>query len=147
MVDAARLRALLARLHSRRRELERYALLAPDRYLADPQQVHACKYLLITAIEDALAAANHVIASEGYRAPSDYADAFRSLREAGLLSSELAERLGRMARFRNLLRGRALAGVSGTRQRTRLTPEAARRRRHPCRREVRTPVAGRASGT
>lgn len=59
--------------------------------------------LLITAIEDALAAANHVIASERYRAPSDYADAFRVLREAGVLAPDLAERLESMARLRNLL--------------------------------------------
>ena len=54
-------------------------------------------------IEDALSAANHVIASEGYRAPADYADAFRSLREAGVLDAELADRLEAMARIRNLL--------------------------------------------
>ena len=47
--------------------------------------------------------ANHVIASEGYRAPADYADAFRSLHQAGVLGADLAERLEGMARFRNLL--------------------------------------------
>lgn len=72
-------------------------------YTSDPHAVHASKYLLLTSIEDALSAANHVIASEGYRAPADYADAFRSLREAGILNAELADRLEAMARFRNLL--------------------------------------------
>ena len=103
MVDAARLWALLSRIRGRVTELRRYGGLDPSQYLADPQQVHASKYLLITAIEDALAAANHTIASEGYRAPSDYTDAFRSLDEAGVLPSDLAERLEGMARFRNLL--------------------------------------------
>lgn len=103
MVDPHRLRTLLSRLRARRRELERYARLDADGFLADSEQVNSAKYLLITAIEDALAAANHVIASEGYRAPVDYADAFRSLREAGILPSALAERLEAMARFRNLL--------------------------------------------
>ncbi|HSM08112.1 MAG TPA: hypothetical protein VLA33_03750 [Gemmatimonadota bacterium] len=37
--------------------------------------------LLINVIEDALAVANHVIASEGYRSPGDYADSFRVLEE------------------------------------------------------------------
>lgn len=103
MVELARLRGLLSRLVSRADELEPYARLALEDYLADPEKVHASKYLLLTAIEDALATANHIIASEGMRAPSDYADAFRSLSESGLLPPELATRLEAMARFRNLL--------------------------------------------
>jgi len=103
LVDAPRLRALLSRLTSRRQELDAYARMGADEYLADRRSVHASKYLLLTAIEDALAVANHVIASEAYRAPADYADAFRSLAESGVLSPALAERLEAMARFRNLL--------------------------------------------
>lgn len=103
MVDPARLRDLLTRIRSRRRDLQSYAALEADDYLSEPERVHASKYLLITAIEDALAAANHIIASEGFRTPSDYADAFRSLAEAGVLSPDHARRLEGMARFRNLL--------------------------------------------
>lgn len=103
MVDDARLRAILSRLRARRRELQRYAERDPRAYAADAEAVYASRYLLLTLIEDALSAANHVIASEGYRAPSDYADAFRSLREAGVLDVGLAARLEAMARFRNLL--------------------------------------------
>jgi uncharacterized protein YutE (UPF0331/DUF86 family) len=103
MVDPARLRALLSRLESRLRELEPYAATEVDTFIADRQAVNAAKYLLVTVIEDALAAANHVIASEGFRSPSDYADAFRSLSEAKVLDPELASRLEAMARFRNLL--------------------------------------------
>jgi uncharacterized protein YutE (UPF0331/DUF86 family) len=103
VVDAPRLRSLLSGLRARRTELRSYAERDLDAYISDPQAVHASKYLLLTSIEDALSAANHVIASEGYRAPADYADAFRSLREAGVLNSALADRLEAMARFRNLL--------------------------------------------
>ena len=103
MVDIVRVRALVSRLHARCRRLERYARMIAEEYLANDEQIDASKYLLITAAEDALSIANHTIASEGYRAPSDFADAFRSLREAGVLPLELAERLENMARFRNLL--------------------------------------------
>lgn len=72
-------------------------------YVADPQVVAASRYHLLTAMEDALSVANHVIAAEGYRAPTDYADAFRSMSEAGALASDLAARLEQMAGFRNLL--------------------------------------------
>ena len=74
-----------------------------DAYLASPEKIYASRYLLLTAIEDCLGVANHVIASEAYRAPADYADAFTSLAEADVLSEDLAMRLGAMARFRNLL--------------------------------------------
>ncbi|MFQ5743608.1 MAG: DUF86 domain-containing protein [Acidobacteriota bacterium] len=103
MVDAVRLRALVSRLRGRIADLGSYALLRPDEYLGNDQAIHASKYLLVTAIEDALAIANHVIASEGLRAPADYADAFRSLKDADLLAAGLSDRLEAMARFRNLL--------------------------------------------
>ena len=103
MVDAPRLRALLARLESRLGQLRMYGAMAEDVYIAHPESVYASKYLLLTAIEDALAAANHVIAAEGYRSPMDYADAFQSLAEAGRVSPQLASALQAMARFRNLL--------------------------------------------
>lgn len=74
-----------------------------DAFVADRQAVNAAKYLLLTAVEDGLAASSHVIASEGYRAPIDYADVFRSLREAKVLDDQLTGRLEAMARFRNLL--------------------------------------------
>ena len=103
MVDAARLRAVLSRLRARRMELRNYEERESAAYLADTEAVYASKYLLLTAVEDALSAANHVIASEGYRAPVDYADAFTSLSEAGVLAADLAGRLEAMARFCNLL--------------------------------------------
>ena len=62
LVDPSRLRGLLSRLNSRRQELDTYAQMHVDAYLADRRSVHASKYLLLTAIEDALAIANHVIA-------------------------------------------------------------------------------------
>ena len=103
MVDAPRLRALLARLDERRERLERYGRRSLENYLADEEGVLASKYLLLTAIEDGLAIANHVIASEAYRSPADYADAFRVLAERGVVDEELGRRLEAMARFRNLL--------------------------------------------
>ena len=103
MVDAVRLRALLSRLKEHVADLRQYAAMETAAYLADPRAIHASKYLLVIVIEDALATANHVIAAEGLRAPADYADAFRSLRDAGIIAADLSDRLEAMARFRNLL--------------------------------------------
>ena len=45
----------------------------------------------------------HVVASEGLRAPLDYADVFSVLAEAALLDPGVAADLRDTARFRNLL--------------------------------------------
>lgn len=103
MVDPQRLRVLLARLNEQRLRLEAYGALPVEEYLAVEEKVLASKYLLLTAIEDALSVANHLISSEGMRSPTDYADAFRVLSAAGVLQEDLASRLENMARFRNLL--------------------------------------------
>ncbi|MGH7573498.1 MAG: type VII toxin-antitoxin system HepT family RNase toxin, partial [Gemmatimonadota bacterium] len=103
MVDAGRLRALLTRIAERRARLERYAERPLADYLADEEAILASKYLLVTVIEDVLGVANHIIASEGYRSPVDYADAFRVLAERAVVGPDLGRRLEAMARFRNLL--------------------------------------------
>lgn len=103
MVDPGRVRALLGRLRERTTRLRRYEGLALESFLARDESRLASKYLLLTAIEDVISIANHVIASEGFRSPADYADAFAILEDHDVLSPELADRLQRMARFRNLL--------------------------------------------
>lgn len=87
----------------RRERLAGYGDREREGYLADEEAVAASKYLLVTAIEDVLSVANHIIASEGWRSPADYADAFAVLREHEVVSRDLAARLSSMARFRNLL--------------------------------------------
>lgn len=103
MVDPDRVRKLLGRIADRRDSLTRYGDRSAEDYLAAEEAIAASKYLIVTAIEDVLSVANHIIASEGWRSPADYADAFVVLREHGVLSDGLARRLAAMARFRNLL--------------------------------------------
>ncbi|MFC2167322.1 DUF86 domain-containing protein, partial [Acidobacteriota bacterium] len=45
--------------------------------------------------------ANHIIASEKYRSPEDYADSFRVLNEREIVPNSLINRLIEMAKFRN----------------------------------------------
>ena len=63
----------------------------------------ALSSVLAVAIEAAVDACRHVIASEGLPAPADYAGAFAVLGEAGFLPAEQVPALQAMARFRNLL--------------------------------------------
>ncbi|MCD6408339.1 DUF86 domain-containing protein, partial [bacterium] len=46
---------------------------------------------------------NHIIARRKGRAPLDYADTFNVLLEMGIICEKLAEKLKKMAKFRNLL--------------------------------------------
>ena len=65
--------------------------------------VGGAKYYLQVSIDCCLDVANHIIASEGFRAPKDYADSFKVLEEYDVLDERLGLRLRQMAKFRNRL--------------------------------------------
>jgi len=60
-------------------------------------------YRLLVAIEAALALCFHIAAKKLSKVPEDYAGCFALLGESEIISAELAVRLQKMARFRNLL--------------------------------------------
>ncbi len=103
MVDPGRLRALLDRLARELAELRRLAALAPADLLADPDRMAAVKYRFVVAIEACIDAGQHVIASEGLRAPDNFAETFSILGDGGYLEPGTVAPLQDMARFRNLL--------------------------------------------
>jgi uncharacterized protein YutE (UPF0331/DUF86 family) len=103
MVDAARLRSLLDRIGTELRHLRRLAAMSDEALAADPERMPGLKYRLQVAVEAAIDAAEHVIASEGLRAPETFADAFAVLGESGYLDKSLADLLEDAARLRNLL--------------------------------------------
>ena len=72
-------------------------------FVADAQAVDAAKYRLLVAVEAAVSICTHVASRLAARTPDSYADCFEVLGGAGIVSTDLAERLGRMARFRNRL--------------------------------------------
>ncbi|MBW2341788.1 MAG: DUF86 domain-containing protein [Deltaproteobacteria bacterium] len=72
-------------------------------FLNDKIIIGSAKYYLQVSIECCLDVANHIIASERFRAPKDYADSFRVIEERGLIPSDLAQKLRKMAKFRNRL--------------------------------------------
>ena len=72
-------------------------------FLKDKILIGSAKYYLQVSIECCLDVANHIIASEHYRAPKDYADTFAVIEEEDLIPSELGNRLRQAAKFRNRL--------------------------------------------
>jgi uncharacterized protein YutE (UPF0331/DUF86 family) len=103
MVDEVRLRALLDRLRDAEAELRRLRALGPEAVRDDVDRLNSVKYLFVVAAEVAIDAGQHVIASEGLRAPASFAGVFEELGRGGWLPDELAASLAAMARFRNLL--------------------------------------------
>ncbi|MBW2078654.1 MAG: DUF86 domain-containing protein [Deltaproteobacteria bacterium] len=72
-------------------------------FLNDKIIIGSAKYYLQVSIECCLDVANHIIASERFRAPKDYADSFQVIEEEGLITPELGQKLRQMAKFRNRL--------------------------------------------
>lgn len=103
MVDHARVVALLHRIEQEVARLERSSARDDDDLRADDDALPAMKYRLIVAIEAATDIADHVIASEGLRPATSFADSFRSLVEGGWLDDQLGRHLEDAARFRNVL--------------------------------------------
>ena len=103
MVDELRVRQMLDRLGIEIDALRRLARLDAGELLRDEDLLAAVKYRFIVAIEVCIDVGRHVVASEGLRAPLDYADAFAVLADAGLLDPAIAAELRDTARFRNLL--------------------------------------------
>ncbi|MER3424233.1 MAG: hypothetical protein C4293_14435, partial [Nitrospiraceae bacterium] len=73
-----------------------------EHYLASPDLHAIVERRLQTATESCINVGNHLIARLGLRAPKDYADVFRILSEAHVVSPESAGQMVEMAKFRNL---------------------------------------------
>ena len=85
------------------RQLQEFGKHDVQAFLADANRVNSAKYLLIVAAEAALDICNHLAAKRGGRSPEDYADCMAILGELGVLETDLMVRMGKMARFRNLI--------------------------------------------
>lgn len=72
-----------------------------NEFISDFRNSNSAKYLLQVSIECCLDIANHIIASEKFRSPDDYADSFRVLNEQKIVPNSLIDRLIEMAKFRN----------------------------------------------
>jgi uncharacterized protein YutE (UPF0331/DUF86 family) len=83
--------------------LRHLSLTDSETFLTDPVLIGSMRYYLQVSIECCLDVASHVISSEKFRAPKDYADTFSVLEEEKIITPELTHRLRQMAKFRNRL--------------------------------------------
>ena len=102
-LNADLIRARCTEIEASLRRLEEIGRLPLDAFLADQDTLDIACYRLLVAIEAALSLCFHVSARRLRQAPEDYVSCFTVLEEAGVIPSDLGERLRHMARFRNLL--------------------------------------------
>lgn len=103
MVDPERVRTKLGRLEEYVRGLAAKQDCTKVGYRSDRDLRDIVERRFEKAIQACLDTASHIIATEGYREPTDYGDLFRILEEESVLSAELADEMVEMAGFRNVL--------------------------------------------
>lgn len=103
MVNPEKVHSLLRNLQSALEQLRQIGQMDQKHFLGDGLVIGAAKYYLQTAIEACIDIGNHIISSEGYRAPRDYRDVFTILEENTLISNTQAIQLQQMAGLRNRL--------------------------------------------
>lgn len=103
MVNPVKIHGLLRNLQAALDQLRQIAQTDRERFLGDSLALGAAKYYLQTAIEACIDIGNHIISSEGYRAPRDYRDVFTPLEENGVVTDVQAIELRQMAGLRNRL--------------------------------------------
>jgi uncharacterized protein YutE (UPF0331/DUF86 family) len=102
-LNADLIRSRCAEIEESIQRLERLQSLSREDFLSDQDALDIACYRLLIAIEAALALCYHISAKRLHKVPEEYAGCFELLTTAGVISSDLGERLQRMARFRNLL--------------------------------------------
>ena len=103
MVDAERADARLRRLEKLIEDLEKIAEEGEAAYLADTRTRMAAERQLELAVQICIDLGTQLVMERPVRAPESYADVFKAMGEAGLLPTDLAERLEDAAGQRNLL--------------------------------------------
>ncbi len=82
---------------------EEYAGKSAEEIEASFKDSQALKFSLFEIVEACIDIANHIISAERFERAEEYAEMFITLGKHEVISEELAEKLARMARFRNLL--------------------------------------------
>jgi uncharacterized protein YutE (UPF0331/DUF86 family) len=103
LVDAEQVEARLERLEAMLERLEEVRRGGEEAYLADAQRRLATERLLQLSIQICIDLAAQVVSEQSAAPPSTYSDVFKVLGEKGVISPDVAARLGNAARQRNLL--------------------------------------------
>ena len=100
-INQERLYTKLSDISSSVSRLKKLGQLSKEEFLSDEDSQDIARSRLITAVEAALNICFHVTAKAFNQVPNDYSECFYLLGKHEIISSDLAQRLSKMARFRN----------------------------------------------
>jgi len=101
MVDPGVVAGLLSTTRAYVGFLKEASKMPLEEFKRNQERQLAVLHALQLAIEGCLSVGSHIIGSEGYGTPKDYAGVFEILASRGVLEREFADRLKKMAGFRN----------------------------------------------
>lgn len=84
-------------------DLKKLSNISREDFLKNTERQHAVMHLLQLAIEGSLSLGNHIVSRKHLGVPDTYQDIFALLEKGGILPSEFAKEMMKMARFRNRL--------------------------------------------
>ena len=102
-LNLSRIREKVADIRENVEILKCYAVQDQDIFLSNKEAVRSARYAFIVMIEASCNIANHLCAKLLNNSPESYAECFIILGNNDLITKDLAQRLGKMAGFRNLL--------------------------------------------
>ncbi|RPI99323.1 MAG: DUF86 domain-containing protein, partial [Deltaproteobacteria bacterium] len=103
MVRPDKVEGVLSNLKRYVDKLSQLRTFTREEFLADFTKIESAKHLFQISVECCLDISNHIIASEGFRAPKSYVESFEILSEQGIIPQSFFATLRQMAQFRNRL--------------------------------------------
>lgn len=101
VADRRKLEDRIDRIRRLKRDLEEFGRISREAFRTNRERQYASLHALQSAIEGCLDIASHVVSADRLGAPTDHAHLFSLLEENRVISSQVAETMRQMARFRN----------------------------------------------
>ena len=103
MVDQTLILRKLAELEEYLRQIDEFSSVSVEDYSGDWKTRRIVERTLQIMIELCIDIAGHIISDRRLRVPVSYADTFKSLAEAGLITPHILDVMAKMAKFRNIV--------------------------------------------
>jgi uncharacterized protein YutE (UPF0331/DUF86 family) len=103
LVDKTLILRKLAELEEYLEQIREFSAVSEEKYSGDWKTRRIVERTLQIMIELCIDIAGHIISDRKLRVPLSYADTFKSLAEAGLITPDTLDIMGKMAKFRNIV--------------------------------------------
>jgi uncharacterized protein YutE (UPF0331/DUF86 family) len=103
LVDKILILRKVAELEEYLVQIREFSAVSAEEYTADWKTRRIVERTLQIMIELCIDIAGHIISDRKLRVPVSYADTFKSLSEAGLITPDTLDIMGKMAKFRNVI--------------------------------------------